>query len=122
MNMRVLTLVVKVSVPTKVTGRDIHGGGGFVAVGAEQVPPRFHIIVTEALRVLPLEGNDVRLDVAWVLTQLCHRFLKINRILITEQSVAALPFHPRSGSDVLHAGSGLTHFRPMIFKHGGYEL
>ena len=120
--MRVMALIMEGGVPTEVSGRDIHGGGNFVAVGAEQIPPRLRVIVTEALGVLSLEGDDVRPDVAWVLAQLCHCFFKVNDILVTEQSMAAQPLYPRPGSDVLHIGFGLVHFRPVAFQRRGYEL
>lgn len=64
MNMRVMALVVEGGVPTEISGRNIHSGGDFVAVGAEQIPPSLRVIITEALAIRPLKGNDVRPDVA----------------------------------------------------------
>lgn len=50
-----VALIVEGGVPTEVSGRDIHGSGDFVAVGTEQIPPRFCVIITEALGILPFE-------------------------------------------------------------------
>ena len=59
-----MTLIVKGGVPAEVSRRDIYGSGDFVAMGAEQIPPPVCVVIAQALCVLPLEGDDVRPDVA----------------------------------------------------------
>ena len=47
-----LALIVEGSVPAEVVRLNIHGGGNFITIGSEQVPPRFGIVISKTRRTL----------------------------------------------------------------------
>ena len=59
-------LVMVRRVPVEVLRWDVHGCRDVVAVRTEQSPPRLCVVVTKTLRVLPVQGEDVRPDAAGV--------------------------------------------------------
>ena len=97
-----LPLIVKGGVPAEVVRLDVHGGGDVIAVGAEQVPPCFGVVVAKARGVLPLQGENMRPHIPVVLIQLLHGLLQVHSLLITKEPVVTEPFRPRPGGNVLH--------------------
>ena len=70
-------------------------------VSAEQVSPLGGVVVAQPLGILPLEGDDVRPDVAGVLVQLMHNGIHVYVVLVTEETVGAGTF-----GHVLHVAGG----------------
>ena len=70
MHMGMVALIMEGSVPAEVLGRNVHGGGNIVAVGAEEIPPRPGVVIAQPLRVLPFQGDDVRPHISGVVLQL----------------------------------------------------
>ena len=89
-------------VPAEVIRRDIHGIGDIIAVGAEQVPPRFGIVIAKPGGILPLQGDDVCPHVAGILIQLPHGLLQVHAVLVPKEAVVTQPLRPWTGGDVLH--------------------
>ena len=102
MDVRVLALVVEGSVPSEVTGRDLHCRRDVVAVGADEVSPRRGVVEAEPGSILTLEGDDVRPHVSGVALQLRHGFLQRNSVVISEQAVGTNALSTRPGGNVLH--------------------
>lgn len=115
-NVRVFALVMESSVPTEILWRDTHGCGNLITVGAQQVSPRFSVIVSQPFRVLTPQTDDVRPDIAGVLIQLLNSCGHIHAILVTEQTMRVWPpshvcrvtaslllqhFHAVAGADIL---------------------
>lgn len=61
-----VSFIVERRVPPEVLRRDMHGCRDVVAVSTEQGPSRLRVVVTKTLRVLPVQGEDVRPDAAGV--------------------------------------------------------
>ena len=100
--MGMFALVVEGGVPAEVVRLDIHGGGDFIAIGAEQIPPRFGVVIAKTRGVLPFQGEDMRPHIPGVLIQFLHGLLQVHSIFITKEPVITKPFRPRPSSDVLH--------------------
>ena len=75
-DVRMLALVVEGSVPSEVTGWDLHCRRDVVAVGADEVSPRRGVIEAEAYSIFTLEGDDVRPHVSGVALQFLHGLLQ----------------------------------------------
>ena len=98
----VLALVVEGSVPSEVTGRDLHCRRDAVAVRSNEISPRRGVIEAEPDRILTLEGDDVRPHVSGVVLQFLHGPVERDGIVITEQAVGTNALGTRPGGDVLH--------------------
>ena len=61
-----MTFIMERCVPPEVLRRDVHGCRNVIAVSTEQSPPCLRVVVTKTLRVLPVQGEDVRPDAAGV--------------------------------------------------------
>ena len=119
--MWMVSFIVKSSVPPEVLRRDVHGCRDVVAMSAEQGPPRLCVVVTETLRVLPVQGDDVRPDVSGVVFQLRHGITKIHMIRVTEQAVVTQAFSAGAGGNVLHVAIRLLHLLPVLLQRQGDE-
>ena len=75
-DVRVLALVVEGSVPSEVAGWDLHCRRDVVAVRPDEVSPRRGVVVTQAGRILTLEGDDVRPHISGVALQFLHGLLQ----------------------------------------------
>ena len=100
--MGVLSLIVKGSVPAEVIWLDVHSGSDFIAVGAEQVPPHFGIVISKTHSVLTLQGENMRPHIPVALIQFLHGLFQIHCLLITKEPVVTEPFRARPGGNVLH--------------------
>ena len=100
-DVRMVTLIVEGRVPTKILQWDLHRCGDVVAVGAEQCAPCVRMVIPQPLRILPVEGDDVRPHIAGVVIQFIRDSGEVNGIVITEQTVLTQPFRPRTQGDVL---------------------
>ena len=101
-HMGMVAFIVKCRVPTKVLGRNVHGGGDVVAVGAEKISPRPGIVIAQSFCVLPFQGDDVRPYVSRVVLQFRHGLVQLHTIFVTEEPMRAEPFRSRPRCDVLH--------------------
>ena len=101
-DVRMLALVVEGSVPSEVTGRDLHCRRDIIAVGTDEVSPCGGVVEAEPGRILTFEGDDVRPHVSGVALQLRHGLLQRNGVVITEQAVSTDALSTRPGGDVLH--------------------
>ena len=59
------------------------------------------MVIPQPLRVLPVEGDDVRPHVAGVVIQFIRDSGEVNGIIVTEETVFPQPFRPRTQRDVL---------------------
>ena len=59
------------------------------------------MVVAKPLRVLPVEGDDVRPHVAGVVIQFIHDSAQIHIVIVTEETVFPQPLRSRTQSDVL---------------------
>ena len=59
------------------------------------------MVIPQPLRVLPVEGDDVRPHVAGVAIQFIRDSGEVNGIIVTEETVFPQPFRPRTQGDVL---------------------
>ena len=75
-DVRMLALVVEGSIPSEVTGWDLHCRRDVVAVGADEVSPRRGVIEAEPGSILTLEGDDVRPHISRVALQFLHGLLQ----------------------------------------------
>ena len=115
-HMGMVALVMEGCVPTEVLGWDIHSGGNVVAVGAEEIPPRPGIVVAQPLRVLTVEGDDVRPHVTCVVLQLRHGLGQLHAIFITEETVGTQPLRSRPCCDVLHVAIRFLNVTPVFLQ------
>ena len=83
-DVRMMTFIVERRVPPEVLGRDVHSCRDVVAVSTEQRPPCLRVVVTETLRVLPVQRDDVRPDIPGVLLQFRHGGVQIHMIRVAE--------------------------------------
>ena len=115
-----VAFIVESGIPAEVAGRDVHSFCDFVAMGAEKTTPLGGVVVAQPLRILPLEGDDVRPDVAGVLVQLLHDSIHVYVVLVTEETVGAgtlgqishvaggQQLHAIAGADVLGVSASTT--------------
>ena len=96
-----VTLIVEGRVPTEILRRDLHRRGDVIAVGTQQCAPCVRMVVAQPLRVLPVEGDDVRPHVAGVVIQFIRDSGEVNGIIVTEETVFPQPFRSRTQGDVL---------------------
>ena len=96
-----VTFIVEGRVPAEILRGDLHRRGDVIAVGAQECAPRVRVIVPKPLRILPVEGDDVRPHVAGVVIQFIHDSAQIHVVIVTEQAVFTQPFRPRTQGDVL---------------------
>ena len=96
-----IPFVMEGGVPAKVLRRDFHCHRNVIAVGAKQSAPRFRVVVPQPLRVLPVEGDDVRPHVAGVVIQFIHDSAQIHIVIVTEQAVFTQPLRSGPQGDVL---------------------
>ena len=66
-HMGMVAFIVKCRVPTKVLGRNVHGGGDVVAVGAEKISPRPGMELSQKLKVLRKKKGLSQFELAEVL-------------------------------------------------------
>ena len=95
-----IPFVMEGGVPAKVLRRDFHCHRNVIAVGAKQSAPRFRVVVPQPLRVLPVEGDDVRPHVAGVMIQFVRDSGEVNGIIVTEETVFTEPLRSRPQGDV----------------------
>ena len=114
-----LALIVEGSVPVEVVRLDVHGGGDVIAVGPEQIPPRFGIVVAKTRGVLTLQRENMSPHIPAVLIQLPHGFLQVHSIFITKEPVVTQPFRTRPGCNVLHVAVRLLHLKPVFLQRSG---
>ena len=96
-----VALIVECRVPAEVLRRYFHRRGDVIAVGTQQCAPRLRVVVAKPLRVLPVEGDDVRPHVAGVVIQFVRDSGEVNGIVITEQAVFPQPLRSGPQGDVL---------------------
>ena len=82
-----ISLVMEGGVPAKVLRWYLHRRGDVIAVGTQQCAPCFCVVIPQPLRVLPVEGDDVRPHVAGVVIQFIRNSGEVNGIVISEQAV-----------------------------------
>lgn len=82
--------------------------------------PLGSVVIAQPLGILPLEGDDVRPNVAGVLVQLLHNGIHVYVVLVTEEAVGAgtlrhvthvaggKQFHTIAGADVLGVAASTT--------------
>ena len=120
-DMGVVALIVERGVPAELVGRDIHGGGDVVTVGADQVAPYLGVVIAQACGILSLQRDDVRPHIFLVALQLSRHLFQIHVVLVTEQAVAAHALHSRTIGDVLRVDIALLDIRPVILQRPGDE-
>ena len=97
-----LALIVEGGIPAEVIWLDVHSGSDFIAIGSEQVSPRFGIVISKTRSVLPLQGENMRPHIPVVLIQFLHGLLQVHSIFITKEPVVTKPLRARPGGNVLH--------------------
>ena len=115
-DMWMVTLVVERCIPPEVLRRNVHGCRDVVAVRTEQSPPRLRVVVTKTLRVLPMQGDDVRPDISGIVFQFRHGGIQIHMIRVTEQAVVTQTLRTRTCRDVLHVAIRLLHLLPVFLQ------
>ena len=115
-DVRMIALIVECRVPTEVLRWDLHCRRDVIAVGAKQSAPRVRVIVPQPLRVLPVEGDDVRPHIAGVVIQFVCNSGEVNGIVITEQAVFPQPLRSRPQGDVLGVAFHALHPIPIRFQ------
>ena len=115
-DVRMVTLIVEGRVPTKILQWDLHRCGDVVAVGAEQCAPCVRMVIPQPLRILPVEGDDVRPHIAGVVIQFVCNSGEVNGIVITEQTVFPQPFRSGPQGDVLGVALGGREPVPIRFQ------
>ena len=111
-----LALVVEGRVPAEVCGRNLHRRRDLVAVGADEISPRYGVVEAQTRRVLPLERDDVRPHISGVLLQFFHRFFQRHAVAVAEQPVGTQPLRPGAGGDILQILLRLTERVPVGFQ------
>ena len=115
-DVRMIALVMEGGVPAEILRRYFHRRGDVVAVGAQECAPRVRVIVPKPLRVLPVEGDDVRPHVAGVVIQFVRDSGEVNGSVITKQTVFPQPFRPRPQGDVFGVAFHALHPIPIRFQ------
>ena len=100
-DVRMIALVMEGGVPTEILRRDLHRRGDVIAVGTQQCAPCVRMVIPQPLRVLPVEGDDVRPHVAGVVIQFVRDSGEVNGIIVTEETVFTQPLRSRPQGDVL---------------------
>ena len=100
-DMGMISLVMEGGVPAKVLRWDFHRRGDIIAVGTQQCAPCFCVVIPQPLRVLPMEGDDVRPHVAGVVIQFIHDSVQIHIVIVTEETVFPQPLRSGPQGDVL---------------------
>ena len=111
-----ISLVMERSVPAEVLRWDLHRRGDVIAVGTQQCAPRVRMVIAQPLRVLPVEGDDVRPHVAGVVFQFIHDSAQIHVVIVTEQTVFTQPLRSRPQGDVLGVAFHALHPIPIRFQ------
>lgn len=115
-HMGMVALIMEGCVPTEVLGRDIHSGGDVVAVGAEKISPRPGIVIAQPLRVLSLQGDNVRPHVTCVVLQFRHGLGQLHTIFVTEETMGTQPLRSRPCCDVLHVAIRFLNVTPVFLQ------
>ena len=100
-DVRMIALIVECRVPAEVLRRYFHRRGDVIAVGTQQCAPCVRMVIPQPLRVLPVEGDDVRPHVAGVVIQFVRDGGEVNCIIVTEETVFPQPLRSGSQGDVL---------------------
>ena len=80
-DMRMVSGVVKGSVPLEVTDRDFVSFCDGGDISSDQGFPGFCVVVAQPLRILPVETHDVRPDIALVVTDFFGCNIQIDGII-----------------------------------------
>ena len=111
-----VALVMERRVPAKVLRRYFHCRCDVIAVGAKQSAPRFRVVVSQPLRILAAERDDVRPHVAGVVIQFVRDSGEVNGIIVTEETVFPQPLRSRPQGDVLGVAIHRGELVPIRFQ------
>ena len=74
------------------------------------------MVIPQSLRVLPVEGDDVRPHVAGVVIQFIHDSAQIHIVIVTEQAVFPQPLHSGPQGDVFGVAFHALYPIPIRFQ------
>ena len=74
------------------------------------------MVIPQPLRVLPVEGDDVRPHVAGVVIQFIHDSAQIHVVIVTEETVLPQPLRSRPQGDVFGVAFHALHPIPVFLQ------
>ena len=111
-----VSLVMEGGVPTEILRWDLHCRGDIIAVGTQQCAPCVRMVIPQPLRVLPVEGDDVRPHVAGVVIQFIRDSGEVNGIIVTEETVFPQPLRSGPQGDVLGVALHALRLVPVFLQ------
>ena len=122
-DVRVVTLIVKGSVPTELAVGDLHRLRHIHGVIGEQLAPAGGVVVTQPCRVLPPQGDDGQPHHAGMLRHLI-RYLGEHQRTVTsgEQTVRPQLLHTGTVGDVVHVVLTFRDCLVVVLDGAGDEL
>ena len=117
--MRVIDLVMKRGIPSKLRRWNLHGFRKIRLFGAQQRPPACGIIVAKPRGILAAQRVNNRPDAAIMCLNFLHRLFQINSVLGSKQAVFPVLFRARPCGNIAHINAVCVFIQKLHAVAGG---